>query len=629
MRRYCSFLVAFAFLCGPVAAQQGTNGDGEPDGDQAVSPLTPRQQRVNRMMRSLESKFLSLAQTLEKTEPERAERLVKAFQQSKELLIEKRMAAIVQMLDLAKLDSASDEQAKIIEDLSQLIRLLLDDDIDPDKLKEEIEKLKRWREMIQQLVKEEKKHLRDSDKVANKDETLAELERQIKAVKELIRREEQLIRRTADAADGDAQQLGKLAGDQDGVRKDTQSLADDIAAAGGQSGDSQTGSKAGGQADPSGDSQGGSQSSEPGEQPLREAAGHQQSAEQQLQGNRRQAAQGEEEKSLAELKKALEELQKERDRIQSPSSEIFPKLADKQDATTDKTEQLSSEMAKASQSDGQSGGGQSGDGQSSGGQPGQKQVANAGQCMQQASSELQNQQAGSASQQQDEAIQELQKALEDIEQRLAELGEQMQDEVLVQLEDIFREMLDRQRDASAGTIKLDAKERDADGTLRRADRLALKKIAQEERELADMAQQAYDLLVEDGTSIVFPTVVADLRDSLQALTKLLDDQRTNDYTQTRQKEIEATLEELIDALQKIAGGGGGGGGGGGQPPLVTFTAELKLLRALQLRVNRRTKTLDKARPEKLDEVMEAEVAGIAELQAEISDMVEQILQRLP
>ena len=70
----------------------------------------------------------------------------------------------------------------------------------------------------------------------------------------------------------------------------------------------------------------------------------------------------------------------------------------------------------------------------------------------------------------------------------------------------------------------------------------------------------------------------------------MEAQRTDDYTQHLQREIEMTLEELIDALRRLQrqGGGGGGGGGGGEPPLLPTSAELKLLRAAQMRVNRRT-----------------------------------------
>jgi len=621
MRRHHLFLVVLLLLCVPVWAQRGTGSNAQPEGGGAMSPLAPRQQRVNRMMGDMERMFVSLAQTLEETEPDRANRLLRAFQQSKELLFAQRMEKIVHLLNSASLDTASDEQQKIIEDLGKLMGVLMDD-VDSGKLEKKIEKLERWRGVVQQLLKEEKKHLRDSERLGNKDKTLADLEHQIKAVKELIRRQEQLISKTADL---DPPPMHKLGSVQGVIRQDTLSLAEQIAAAGAHSDSPQTGSQTGSQPQTGVGSSSGSRSSEPGEQPLREAAGHQQSAERQLQDSNPQAAQTEEEKSVDDLKKALAELEKERERLQSPPSEVFPEIADKQDVTAKAAEQLGGEMAGASKSGNQSGGGQ----------PCQQQVANASQCMRQASGQLRNRQPGPASKEQGKAIAKLERALGEIERQLAGLGEQMQDELLIQLEEIFREMLDQQRQASAGTIKLDERERESDGNLRRADRLALKKLAQEERELAEMAQHALDLLTEDGTSIVFPAVVADLRDNLQTVAELFDDQRTNDYTRSLQKEIETTLEELIDALQKGAGGGGKGGEKGGKkgggsgcsPPLVSNTAELKLLRALQLRVNRRTKAFDKARPERLDEVMKTDIGNITGLQGEISHMVERIIER--
>jgi hypothetical protein len=58
--------------------------------------------------------------------------------------------------------------------------------------------------------------------------------------------------------------------------------------------------------------------------------------------------------------------------------------------------------------------------------------------------------------------------------------------------------------------------------------------------------------------------------------------------------------------REAKGGGskGGGGGGGGSSPLVPMVAELKMLRSLQLQVNRRTEELDaQNRAGKVDEVI--------------------------
>ena len=103
-----------------------------------------------------------------------------------------------------------------------------------------------------------------------------------------------------------------------------------------------------------------------------------------------------------------------------------------------------------------------------------------------------------------------------------------------------------------------------------------------------------------------------------------------------QKDIERTLLELIDALEKAQkkqegeGGGGGGGGGGGEQnePLLPSSAELKLLRSAQLRVNRRTQAIVESQPEgKLDDVMKNELKKTADLQADIANMAEEMIEK--
>ena len=77
------------------------------------------------------------------------------------------------------------------------------------------------------------------------------------------------------------------------------------------------------------------------------------------------------------------------------------------------------------------------------------------------------------------------------------------------------------------------------------------------------------------------------------------------------------------------GGGGGGGGGGGEdrgdnglPPL----AQLKLLRAMQDDVNKRTAAFTKTHPDldKLTEKEKTELAGIRADQHEIEGLLEEL-----
>ncbi|XRN63376.1 hypothetical protein NA78x_003971 [Anatilimnocola sp. NA78] len=338
--------------------------------------------------------------------------------------------------------------------------------------------------------------------------------------------------------------------------------------------------------------------------------------------------------------------------------EAFEKMAGKQDDIANQTgkiqEKMKQDEKKGGEGGGQPGGGQPGGGESGGGEggkpkPGQQKVQQAQKSMEQASGDLRKQDPSDASRKQGKAIKDLEDALKEIEERLAQLREETQVEKLAKLEARFREMLAVQKDLSARTLVIDKKKVDNMGNLARSDRNTLKSLGEDERGLAIIkqdgqsdriplafkAQQALEIILDDGTSVVFPDVVEQLRDDLITVGTLLSDNlRTDGYTQTMQREIEITLEELIESLQKAqkqkdGGEGGGGGGGGGNEPLLPNSAELKLLRAAQLRVNRRTESLESARPAEgeFDDVLKGEVRKVSERQSDIGEMTIRILER--
>ena len=325
-------------------------------------------------------------------------------------------------------------------------------------------------------------------------------------------------------------------------------------------------------------------------------------------------------------------MKKERERIANLPPEATEALAEEQLETRDRTAQLDDQM-KTAPSASPTEAGESSSSQSS---PGQSQIAKAQQQMQNAANRLQNQDAEGANREQNEAIKNLNEALEEIENRLSQLKEETQEEKLARLGARFTEMLARQQVVSAQTLELDEKQI-ATGTLRRSDRLALAKLAAEENALAEMSQEAYDLLVEDGTSVVFPRIVEDLKTDLQQCADGLKKQRTDSLTQLVQSEVETTLEELISALQRAQkekqendeGGGSSGGGGGGNQPLLPPSAELKALRSAQMRVNRRTKQVDQLREViTTDPQIRAEIQNLFGRQAKIVEMTDEMIEKM-
>ena len=581
-----------------------------------ASPLGVRQQRVTRMMGELERRFLALAKSLEQSEPERSAKLVKAFEESKSLLVEQRMSQIASLLDKAKLDNAGQEQQQVLEDVRKLIAILINESADRQEEKEEIERLKKWHKEISQLLQDEQQQRKESQKLDKKDAALEQLAQQLESVKELIRREEELVRKTA-LARAEGLGLTPLADRQQLIRNDTEFVSKDMTKAQAALAQSENSDSK---------SPNGLADSQPGQRPLAQAAQHQQAAEQKLQDGQGKSAQQSEEQALAELKKALDELQQEQQRLQKPPEDTFDKLAQKQQATAGKSGALSNQVAKAGQAC------KPGSPSSASCSACQSSLSKAGQKMDEAIAELKKRTPAAASKEQKQAEEELKKAQEEVEKRLKELGEKLDDETLVRLEDLFNQMLSRQQQATLQTTQVDAdRKADKDAELRRADRITLKRLSQEELELGLLAVQALELIEKDGTSISFPVVVANLRDNLRQVAEMLEGHATGDGTQTLQREIEKTLEELIEALQiakKSKPGGSGEGGGKCKPALLPNTAELKLLRALQLRVNRRTKAFDQVRPEgDLDKARHKEISRISELQKEIGGMVQAIIER--
>ncbi|MEC8432151.1 MAG: hypothetical protein VXZ54_04380 [Planctomycetota bacterium] len=644
----CTIIAAMAGLLPLHAAAQenATNVQNEAENqdeirkasDTTPSALGVRQQRVERMMNDLEQKFINLSQKLKASEPERADRLIETLQEAKQLLIQKRMGDISDLLGRTNLEAATAEQQRVIQDLRLLIRMLLDDSLDDQKRRqEEKERLERWKKEIQAIIREELPQERESQKLSDLDGTLQTLEEKIAAVEQLIERQVAVNQQTEEAKGRGLQAVDQAANSQHEVRQQTEaverSLADpessDPESSDPQSGDPQSGDPQSG--DPQ-SSQSPPRPKEPGQQKLQEASRNQRDAEQRLSGGEAEEAKKNQQQALNALNEAVEELKKERERIANLPPEATEALAEEQIETRDRTAQLDDQMKNAPSASPT----EAGESSSSQPSPGQSQIAKAQQQMQNAANRLQNQDAEGANREQNEAIKNLNDALEEIEDRLSQLKEETQEEKLARLEARFTEMLARQQVVSAQTLELDEKQI-ATGTLRRSDRLALAKLASEENALAEMSQEAYDLLVEDGTSVVFPRIVEDLKTDLQQCADGLKKQRTDSLTQLVQSEVETTLEELISALQRAQkekqendeGGGSSGGGGGGNQPLLPPSAELKALRSAQMRVNRRTKQLDQLREViTTDPQIRAEIQNLFGRQAKIVEMTDEMIEKM-
>lgn len=229
--------------------------------------------------------------------------------------------------------------------------------------------------------------------------------------------------------------------------------------------------------------------------------------------------------------------------------------------------------------------------------PGREEVQKAKQEMDRAIEELKKNRKAKASDKQDQALAELLKAKEKLEEILRQLREEERAMVLAALEARFRDMLLRQEAVNNGTLAIHAVPLD-----KRSDRHRNRavELARNEDEISLLAAKALTLLKEEGSSVAFPEAVEQIREDMLTVARRLERADVGEITQNIEADIVESLKEILEAMQKELeklkdekqkqqqqqqqqqkk-----------QEALVNKLAELKMLRSLQYRVNRRTKQM--------------------------------------
>lgn len=220
------------------------------------------------------------------------------------------------------------------------------------------------------------------------------------------------------------------------------------------------------------------------------------------------------------------------------------------------------------------------------------------QRMQKAQARLQQAQQHEATDEQEAALRELRAAKAELEKALRQLREQELERMLVQLEERLRQMLKIEREIEAGTVRLAGI---AAADRQRGDELDSGRLGRRQGLLAIEAEKARLLLEEDGTSVAFVESLSQVHDDMQQVADRLARFDVGDLTQGIERDIIASLEEMLAAVEKSQqerqdqrDQNFPPGQQEEQPPrLVDRLAELKLIRSLQFRVNRRTQEIAK------------------------------------
>ena len=226
--------------------------------------------------------------------------------------------------------------------------------------------------------------------------------------------------------------------------------------------------------------------------------------------------------------------------------------------------------------------------------PGRRELERARQNMQEALEKLRQQKIGDAAESQDDALTKLIEAKEKLEEILRQMREEERELMLAALEARLRKMLTLQLVVNSGTDILASTPRE-----QWTDRFhsRSRELSQTENDITIEAGKALDVLRQEGTSVSFPLAIEDVREDMLLVAGRLERSDVDEYTQTVERDIIEALDEMLESLQKELDKRdseqreGQPSDRNGDPVLVDMIAELKMLRTLQQRINRRTRAI--------------------------------------
>lgn len=619
------------------AATRGSSGDAQ--------PLTERQALVRDRVMRLEDRMFQLHEALRKNEPEKAQKLLGALGASRSMLVRQKIDEIISSLKAGQYADARDQQEAVAGDLQTLLKYLLEEPDDSAARKHEMERLHGAREFLERVIKDQQRELDQAQAAANASARNAQLQVAQRALQELAERQTELKNQTqAGAVPPEtaaarqrrlAEDTAKQAANLHDLPREASSPATQAAQAAQNAADAM---KQAGERLDQADAAGATQAQEQAETALKEAI---EQIDQQLRldgqtpSPREQAA--EQEKTARETEQLGGEMKsadKNPAKADGPSHAGGPAEGDKSDR---KDSQPSQDGASPPKSPSDSPDSAQDEAEQDLGDnkplPGQQEVEKAVPLQREAADELRKNKPKDAAEKQAEALKKLKAARELLNDTLEQLRKEQQEMLLAALETRFAAMLAKQLECLKATGALHELGRT---NWKRTDQLALADLASGQQWISQEADQALTILKEEGTTVAFPQIVSQIRDDSRAAGDLLAAADVAEITQGLQRGIEEALRELLEAvkkkqeeLQSAPDESEGGQSQDQNPPLLPGSAELKLLRSCQVRINSATSRLNTLRtgnddPSKLAE----ELKRLAERQKQVSEMAKQMHESL-
>lgn len=230
-----------------------------------------------------------------------------------------------------------------------------------------------------------------------------------------------------------------------------------------------------------------------------------------------------------------------------------------------------------------------------------------------------------------EALASLEEARRIVDEQKAAVDQKLDQQQKEAVRQAYEKIKLEQETLNQETTRIDQSPRLDDGTFRREDAVRLGQLPGRQGQLADRVNKLEEDLAAVG-SIVYIWANKDIAKSMTQVKDQLAKPATGEPTQAQQARIIEQLDAMIRNLSiepaqskfanRNAGGGGSGSGqGNGAPPLPP-EVELRLLKELQLAVNRNTKAIDN-----LPEKDNAQLLELGNRQGELRNLLDQLLQK--
>lgn len=640
------------------AADETVPESSEPAEPGAAPNLAATQEVIEMRYRRFEGTLQQLSEYLRKTDPGRAELLVRAIGKSKEGRIPEQLKHLTDLLKKDQLGDAVERQELVVAELQSLLELLMSearkDDLDREK--------KRLQELIKdvnKLIGKETDARAETERGGNNSD-LQNQQRQVsdstdKLLKKIESQDAEKKSGKNEDGSNSADQANKpndkksrpgeqKPGDKkDGSSKDKESKPED-----GQDPDSKDGQNSdnkegddskskgeeGDSQSPDGKSAKGDDKQEPGKKNAdnkknsdkkksdKKSDADKSDKQDERKSDKNDSKSGDSQKSQSDKpqdgKPQNGKPQKGQPKSGKPQEGEQPQDGQQQDQPQDGQEQDQQDQSQQDEGNRQKKADKT---------AGREEIERAKQEMDRAIEELKRNNRKNASDKQDKAIAELMKAKEKLEEILRQLREEEKELVLAQMESRFRDMLLKQEAVYNGTLTVHAVPAD-----KRTDRHRNRSVelARNEEEISLLAAKALTLLKEEGSSIAFPEAVEQIRDDMLTIARRLERADVGEITQNIEQDTIESLKEIIEALQKELEKLKDKKQ---QPPqqqqqqqqqkeqqgLVNKLAEMKMLRSLQYRVNRRTKQLGRLveGEQALDQDVVSQLKQLSDRQAKV------------